>query len=81
MLVLTRKVGEQIKIGDDVVVSVIEVDRGSVRLGIDAPRHISILRQEVYERIQEQNVQSSLGAASENIQRAACFFRRKSDKE
>ncbi len=76
MLVLTRKVGEQIKIGDEIVVSVVEVDRGNVRLGIDAPRHISILRQEVYDRIQEQNLQSSR-VASENVQRAARFWQQK----
>ena len=80
MLVLTRKVGEQIKIGDEIVVSVVEVDRGSVRLGIDAPRHISILRQEVYDRIQEQNLQSSRGA-SEDVQRAARFWLQKRKKE
>jgi len=80
MLVLTRKVGEQIKIGDEIVVSVVEVDRGNVRLGIDAPRHISILRQEVYDRIQEQNLQSSRGA-SEDAQRAARFWQQKRKKE
>ena len=80
MLVLTRKVGEQIKIGDEIVVSVVEVDRGNVRLGIDAPRHISILRQEVYDRIQEQNLQSSRGA-SEDVQRAARFWQQKRKKE
>ena len=80
MLVLTRKVGEQIKIGDGIVVSIVEVDRGNVRLGIEAPRHISILRQEIYDRIQEQNLQSSRGA-SEDIQRAARLLRQKGEKE
>ena len=80
MLVLTRKVGERINIGDDIIVSVIEVDRGSVRLGIDAPRKITILRQEVYERIQEQNVESAQGAST-NIERAADLWRKKRNKE
>jgi len=80
MLVLTRKVRERINIGDDITISVIEVDRGSVRLGIDAPRNITILRQEVYERIQEQNLQSSRGAFGD-IERAADFWRNKRDKE
>ena len=54
MLVLTRKVGEQINIGDEIVVRVIEVNRGNVKIGIDAPASVSIYRQEVYEKIQEQ---------------------------
>lgn len=47
MLVLTRKVGESIKMGDDVTVTVLEVDGGKVRIGIDAPREIEIVRSEV----------------------------------
>ncbi|MBW1698324.1 MAG: carbon storage regulator CsrA [Deltaproteobacteria bacterium] len=76
MLVLTRKVGERINIGDDIIISVIETDRGSVRLGIEAPRHIPILRQEIYERIQEQNLQSSQGVF-EDIEKAADLWRKK----
>ena len=78
MLVLTRKVGEQIHIGDDIKVSIIEIDRGSIRLGIDAPRHITILRQEVYERIQEQNLESSQGIFTE-VERAADLWRKRND--
>ena len=80
MLVLTRKVNEGIHIGDDIFVRVVEVGRGTVRLGIDAPGHISIHRQEIYERIQEQNVQSSQGT-SEDILKAAEFLRKKGNKE
>ena len=65
MLVLTRKVGERINIGDDIVVLVIEVNRGNVRIGIDAPGTVSIYRQEVYEKIQKQNLLASKGASSE----------------
>ena len=80
MLVLTRKVGEQIHIGDDIMVSVIEIDRGSIRLGIEAPRHITILRQEVYQRIQEENLESTRGMHTE-VERAAAFWRKQSGKE
>lgn len=55
MLVLTRKVGEGIIIGDDVKLTIVEIKGGSVRLGIDAPRDKKIHRQEVYDRILEQN--------------------------
>ncbi|GIW82059.1 MAG: hypothetical protein KatS3mg105_3866 [Gemmatales bacterium] len=47
MLVLTRKLGEKIRIGDDICITVVEVERGKIRLGIDAPRDIPIFRQEL----------------------------------
>ncbi len=80
MLVLTRKIGEQIYIGDDILVSVIEVDRGGVRLGFEAPRHVSILRKEIYERIQAQNIASARGSAAD-IEHAARFFQGGGSKE
>lgn len=80
MLVLTRKVDECINIGDDIIVRVIEVSRGNVRLGIEAPGNISIFRQEVYEKIQEQNLLASKGVSSE-ISIAAEMLRSKGLKE
>jgi carbon storage regulator len=47
MLVLTRKVGEKIWIGEDVCLTVVQVDRGKVRLGIEAPRDVNIRRAEL----------------------------------
>ncbi len=55
MLVLTRKIGEGIVIGDDVVIKVIEIKGGNIRLGIDAPRDKKIYRQEVYQKIENEN--------------------------
>lgn len=55
MLTLTRKVGESIRIGDDVEIIVKEVRRNQVRIGIVAPREIPIYREEVYEAIQEED--------------------------
>jgi len=55
MLILTRKVGESIVIGDDVVVTVVEASRDQVRLGVNAPRHISVHREEVYAQISREN--------------------------
>jgi carbon storage regulator len=52
MLILTRRVGEDIIIGDDVVVSVLSASGGQIRIGIEAPKDISVHRQEVYDRIQ-----------------------------
>lgn len=54
MLTLTRKVGEKIKIGDDITIVVKEVRRNQVRIGIVAPREIKLYRGEIYERIQSE---------------------------
>lgn len=50
MLILTRRIGERLMIGDDVTVLVLEVKGNHVRIGIDAPRDVAIDREEVYER-------------------------------
>ena len=80
MLVLTRKVDEEINIGDDIVIRVVAVNRGNVRLGIEAPGNVSIYRKEVYEKIQEQNLLASKGASSE-IFMAAELLRSKGVEE
>jgi carbon storage regulator len=59
MLVLTRKVHQSIVIGDDVEVVVLEVRGEQVRLGIKAPKNVSVHRKEVYEQIQGENVSAS----------------------
>ena len=55
MLILTRRAGESIVIGDDIVVTVIEATRDTVRIGIDAPRSVSVHRHEVYAEIAREN--------------------------
>ena len=54
MLILTRKAGQTIKIGDDVSISVVEIRGNQVRLGINAPRSVTVHREEVYDVIKEQ---------------------------
>ncbi|RMD70385.1 MAG: carbon storage regulator [Gammaproteobacteria bacterium] len=51
MLILTRRVGESLMIGDDVSVTVLGVKGNQVRIGVDAPRHVSVHREEIYQRI------------------------------
>lgn len=65
MLVLTRKVGESIRISDDIVVKIIEIGKNRIRVGIDAPGDVSVLRNEVYEQIQQENILSSRGSVSD----------------
>ncbi|MBS8265780.1 carbon storage regulator [Mesobacillus boroniphilus] len=59
MLVLTRKNGETIKIGDDIEITIVSSKNDQVKIGIKAPKTIEILRKEVYEQIQEENQQAS----------------------
>jgi len=55
MLVLTRKVGESIKINEDIKITVIEVKGKNIRLGIEAPKSAKIYREEVFLKIREEN--------------------------
>ncbi|MEE4110016.1 MAG: carbon storage regulator CsrA, partial [Halieaceae bacterium] len=50
MLILTRKEGESLRLGDDIVVTVVGVKGGAVRIGVTAPRDVAVHREEVYER-------------------------------
>ncbi len=79
MLVLTRKVGESITIGDDISVRVLEVNGQNIKLGINAPRSVSIHRQEIYDKIKEENISSVQSSPSELLN-AVKFWQNKSKK-
>ena len=55
MLILTRRVGESIRIGDDVNVTILSVKFNQVKIGIDAPKDIAVHREEIYQRIHTEN--------------------------
>ncbi|MBN2689247.1 MAG: carbon storage regulator CsrA [Gammaproteobacteria bacterium] len=57
MLVLTRKIGESITIGDNIRIKVLDLNGAQVRLGAEAPREISVHRDEIYQRVREQKSQ------------------------
>jgi carbon storage regulator len=57
LLILTRKVGEALMIGEEVTVTVMEVKGNQVRIGIKAPRDVEVHREEIYERVQAEKAQ------------------------
>jgi len=60
LLILTRKVGEVVAIGDDIQVSIVEIKGAQVKLGIRAPRDVEVHREEIYLKIQEENRRAAL---------------------
>ncbi|HAT9921666.1 TPA: carbon storage regulator CsrA, partial [Legionella pneumophila subsp. pneumophila] len=53
MLILTRRIGETVVVGDDVFITILGIKGNQIRLGFDAPDHVSIHRQEIYLKVQE----------------------------
>ena len=75
MLVLTRKLGESITIGDDVKVTIIEVKGKQVKLGVEAPQHTTVHREEIYQRIQEENRMAALISPA-HLKKIGAFWKR-----
>lgn len=59
MLVISRKKGESLLIGDDIEITVAKIEDGTVKLSISAPRNITILRKELYKEVEEENKNSA----------------------
>ena len=63
MLILTRRVGETLMVGDEVTVTVLGVKGNQVRIGVKAPKHVSVHREEIYERIRAEQQSEPDGPA------------------
>jgi len=68
MLVLTRKTNQLIIIADNITIKVIELNDGSVKIGIDAPKHIPVFREEIYKEIQAENKRAAEAPKDFNIE-------------
>ncbi len=66
MLVLTRRLGETIVIGDDIVIKIVDIHGKQIRVGIEAPSEISVYRGEIYERIMQENKAAAEAAGADN---------------
>ena len=64
MLILTRRVGETLMIGDEVTVTVLGVKGNQVRIGVNAPRDVAVHREEIYERIKREQAEAGQGAGA-----------------
>ncbi len=79
MLVLTRRAEEKIKIGDNIIVNILSVDGSVVKIGIDAPKEVTILRMEVLDQIKSENIEAAMGV--KDIANAVDLFKKKMSKE
>lgn len=65
MLILARKIDEKIKIGNDITLTIISVQGDQVKIGVEAPKHVKVFRQEVFDAIQEEN-KAALASSEQN---------------
>ncbi len=64
MLILSRKVDEKIKIGDDITITIIDIDNQQVKIGVEAPKSVKVFRQEVFDAIQSENKEAAASSAA-----------------
>lgn len=58
MLVLTRRSGQSIRIGDNIIIKIVDIDGSQVKIGIEAPKGVVIFREELYEKLRESNIEA-----------------------
>jgi carbon storage regulator len=67
MLILTRRVGETLMVGDDVTVTVLGVKGNQVRIGVNAPKDVAVHREEIYDRIRKENEAGGTARANNGV--------------
>ncbi len=77
MLILTRKAGESIRINDNICITIVEVDGKTIKIGIEAPKTITIHREEVFLRIKEENLKAVGGAKDLDLGTLSDLFKQK----
>ncbi len=80
MLILTRKIGETIAIGEDIKITLLGIQGKQVKLGITAPEKISVYREEIFKKIQTENVRASI-SLKEDIQELARMIKANKGKK
>jgi carbon storage regulator len=79
MLVLGRKTDESVMIGDEIIVTVLAVEGDRIKLGIQAPPHVRILRQELYESVKEENLRAAGAPGSDWLPSLRTLFEKKDE--
>ncbi|OGP69290.1 MAG: carbon storage regulator [Deltaproteobacteria bacterium RBG_13_60_28] len=80
MLILTRKIGEGIILGDDIRIAVLEIRGKQIRIGIEAPSDVVVLREEIYQRIQEENLRAA-GVRDVDLKEITKIWKQKKENE
>lgn len=80
MLILTRRAGESIHLGEDIIISVLSMKGKQVKLGIEVPEDLPVYREEVFKKIQQENEQAIL-ACSQDLMAAADLWTRQNRKK
>ncbi len=81
MLVLTRKVDESIIIGDNIKITVVDIRGDQAKIGIEAPREISVHREEVYLEIQEENRRAAMSAQGVDLEKLSDLLKQAKEKK
>jgi carbon storage regulator len=76
MLILSRKAGEEIILGNDIVIKVTEISKGSVKIGIEAPKETTILRGELRDKIEASNREAARNVDTETLQKLSLKLQR-----
>ncbi|MBF0152653.1 MAG: carbon storage regulator CsrA [Magnetococcales bacterium] len=77
MLILTRRVGESLNIGDEIKITLLGIKGNQVRIGIDAPRHVEVHREEIYDKIKRETRKANRKMSDEVLEQASRILSQK----